>query len=181
VLPPISRLTPEQTMYHFLSGYTAKIAGTERGLGKEPTATFSACFGAPFLPRPAAEYASLLGEKLRNHRATCWLLNTGWAGGPYGVGERIQLAYTRAMLTAALEGELNHAPMQQHPIFKVMMPKCCPGVPPEFLHPRGMWGDPYAYDRAALDLSRRFNKNFEKFSNISPEIAEAAPVALARA
>jgi phosphoenolpyruvate carboxykinase (ATP) len=101
VLPPISRLTPEQTMYHFLSGYTAKIAGTERGLGKEPTATFSACFGAPFLPRPAAEYASLLGEKLRRHRATCWLLNTGWAGGPYGVGERIQLAYTRAMLTAA--------------------------------------------------------------------------------
>jgi phosphoenolpyruvate carboxykinase (ATP) len=181
VLPPIARLTPEQTMYHFLSGYTAKVAGTERGLGKEPTATFSACFGAPFLPRPAAAYASLLGEKLRRHQVSCWLLNTGWAGGPYGVGERMRLAYTRAMLTAALEGELNHVPMTPHPIFKMMMPRSCPRVPPEFLDPRGMWGNPDAYDRAALDLSRQFNQNFEKFSNISPEIAEAGPVALARA
>jgi phosphoenolpyruvate carboxykinase (ATP) len=181
VLPPIARLTPEQTMYHFLSGYTAKVAGTERGLGKEPTATFSACFGAPFLPRPATAYASLLGDKLRRHQVNCWLLNTGWAGGPYGVGERMPLAYTRAMLTAALEGELNHVPMEQHPIFRVMMPRCCPRVPPEFLNPRGMWGDANAYDRAALDLSRQFNKNFEKFPNISPEIAEAAPVVLARA
>jgi phosphoenolpyruvate carboxykinase (ATP) len=180
VLPPIARLTPEQTMYHFLSGYTAKVAGTERGLGKEPTATFSACFGAPFLPRPAAAYASLFGEKLRRHKANCWLLNTGWAGGPYGVGERMRLAYTRAMLTAALDGELNHVPMEPHPIFKVMMPKTCPRVPPEFLDPRGMWSDANAYDRAALNLSREFNKNFEKFSNIDPEIAEAGPVALAR-
>ena len=181
VLPPISRLTPEQTMYHFLSGYTAKVAGTERGLGEQPTATFSACFGAPFLPRPAAVYASLLGEKLRRHRVNCWLLNTGWVGGPYGVGERMQLGYTRAMLTAALEGKLHDVPMEPHPIFKVMMPKSCPHVPAEFLDPRGMWGDAFAYDRAALDLSQRFNKNFEKFSNISPEIIEAAPVALAQA
>jgi phosphoenolpyruvate carboxykinase (ATP) len=181
VLPPIARLTPEQTMYHFLSGYTAKVAGTERGLGKEPVATFSACFGAPFLPRPAAAYASLLGEKLRRHQVSCWLLNTGWVGGPYGVGERMRLAYTRAMLTAALKGELNHVPMERHPIFKVMMPKTCPQVPPEFLNPRGMWGDARAYDRAALDLSRQFNSNFEKFSNISPEITEAGPAALARA
>ena len=181
VLPPIARLTPEQTMYHFLSGYTAKVAGTERGLGKEPTATFSACFGAPFLPRPAAAYASLLGEKLRRHQVSCWLLNTGWVGGPYGVGERMRLAYTRAMLTAALKGELNHVPMTPHPIFKVMMPKSCPQVPPEFLDPRGMWGDAHAYDRAALELSQQFNKNFEKFSNISPEIVEAGPVALAPA
>jgi len=181
VLPPISRLTPEQTMYHFLSGYTAKVAGTERGLGKEPAATFSACFGAPFLPRPAARYASLLGEKLPRHQVNCWLLNTGWVGGPYGVGERTPLAYTRAMLAAALEGELQDVPMERHPIFKVMVPKSCPHVPPEFLDPRGMWGDAHAYDRAALELSRQFNKNFEKFSNISPEIAEAGPVALALA
>ena len=131
--------------------------------------------------RPAARYASLLGEKLRRHEVNCWLLNTGWVGGPYGVGERMQLAYTRAMLTAALERELNHAGMTPHPIFKVMMPKSCPGVPPEFLDPRGMWGDAHAYDRAALDLSRQFNKNFEKFSDLSPEISEAGPVALARA
>ena len=106
VLPPISRLTPEQAMYHFLSGYTAKVAGTERGLGNEPAATFSACFGAPFLPRPAAIYASMLGEKMRRHKVKCWLVNTGWVGGPYGVGERMRLPYTRAMLTAALEGQL---------------------------------------------------------------------------
>jgi phosphoenolpyruvate carboxykinase (ATP) len=181
VLPPISRLTPEQTMYHFLSGYTAKVAGTERGLGKEPAATFSACFGAPFLPRPASVYASLLGEKLRRHQVNCWLLNTGWVGGPYGVGERMPLAYTRAMLTAALEGKLHRMPVRQHPIFKLAMPKSCPGVPSEFLDPRGKWSDPQAYDRAALDLARQFSKNFEKFSTINPELAEAGPVVFALA
>jgi phosphoenolpyruvate carboxykinase (ATP) len=172
VLPPISRLTPEQTMYHFLSGYTAKVAGTERGLGREPAATFSACFGAPFLPRPAAEYASMLGEKMRRHKVNCWLLNTGWVGGPYGVGERMRLPYTRAMLTAALEGQFDHMPMERHPFFKVMVPKACPHVPPDFLDPRGMWSDKSAYDRAALDLSARFARNFEKFSDVSPEVLE---------
>jgi len=178
VLPPISRLTPEMAMYHFLSGYTAKVAGTERGLGKEPQATFSACFGAPFLPRPAATYASLLGEKLRRHQAACWLVNTGWVGGPFGVGSRMQLAYTRAMLNAALAGELNGVASEPHPIFRVAVPKSCPGVPPQFLDARGMWADKSAYDRAARDLAARFNRNFEKFPDARPEIAAAAPAAV---
>jgi phosphoenolpyruvate carboxykinase (ATP) len=175
VLPPISKLTPEQAMYHFLSGYTAKVAGTERGLGKEPQATFSACFGAPFLPRPAAAYASLLGEKLRRHGAQVWLVNTGWVGGPYGVGERMKLRYTRAMLQAALSGQLNGVATERHPVFGVAVPKTCPNVPATFLDARGMWSDKAAYDRAARDLAARFNSNFEKFSGVSPEIAAAAP------
>jgi phosphoenolpyruvate carboxykinase (ATP) len=175
VLPPISRLTPEQAMYHFLSGYTAKVAGTERGLGKEPQATFSACFGSPFLPRPAAAYASLLGEKLRKHNATCWLVNTGWVGGAYGVGSRMKLAHTRAMLNAALAGDLRGIPMGPHPVFKVAVPRLCPGVPPQVLDPRGMWSDKDGYDRAVRDLAGRFNKNFEKFSGVAREIADAAP------
>jgi len=176
VLPPISRLTPEQAMYHFLSGYTAKVAGTERGLGKEPQATFSACFGAPFLPRPASVYASLLGERLRRYGSACWLVNTGWTAGPYGVGERMKLPYTRAMLNAALSGELHGVPTVGHPVFKVAVPTECPGVPAEFLDARGMWADKAAYDEAARDLSGRFNKNFAKFQAVEREIAEAAPV-----
>ena len=175
VLPPISKLSPEQAMYHFLSGYTAKVAGTEKGLGKEPQATFSACFGGPFLPRPAAAYASLLGEKLRRHGAQCWLVNTGWAGGPFGVGERMKLRYTRAMLNAALNGWLQDMAVEQHPVFGVSVPKSCPGVPATFLDARGMWADKAAYDRAALDLAARFNKNFQKFSGVSKEVAAAAP------
>ena len=175
VLPPIARLTPEQAMYHFLSGYTAKVAGTERGLGKEPQATFSAGFGGPFLPRPAAAYASLLGEKLRRHQAPCWLVNTGWVGGPFGVGQRMKLAYTRAMLNAALSGELKDVPMLPHPVFKVLVPQSCPGVPASILDARGMWPDKAGYDKAARDLASRFNKNFEKFSDVNHEIAEAAP------
>ena len=175
VLPPISRLAPEQAMYHFLSGYTAKVAGTERGLGKEPQATFSAGFGAPFLPRPPASYASLLGEKLRRHQADCWLVNTGWVGGPYGVGSRMKLQYTRAMLNAVLSGELKDVPVTPDPIFKVMVPQSCPGVPATFLDARGMWADKAAYDKAARDLAQRFNKNFEKFTEVSREIAAAAP------
>ena len=175
VLPPISRLSPEQALYHFLSGYTAKLAGTERGLGKEPQATFSACFGSPFLPRPPAVYASLLGEKLRRHQAACWLVNTGWVGGPYGVGNRMKLAYTRAMLDAALSGALKDVPTTPHSVFGVHVPQSCPGVPTEFLDARGMWPDKSAYDKAARDLAARFNKNFEKFSGVSPEIAAAAP------
>ena len=176
VLPPISRLTPEQAMYHFLSGYTAKVAGTERGLGKEPQATFSACFGAPFLPRPASAYASLLGERLRRSGAACWLVNTGWAGGPYGVGERMKLRYTRAMLSAALAGELKNVAMLTHPVFKVSVPESCPGVPAQFLDARGTWPDKAEYDKAARDLSGRFNRNFEKFHAANREIAGAAPV-----
>jgi phosphoenolpyruvate carboxykinase (ATP) len=175
VLPPISRLTPEQAMYHFLSGYTAKVAGTERGLGREPQATFSACFGSPFLPRPAAAYASLLGEKLRRHQSACWLVNTGWTGGGFGVGSRMKLAYTRAMLNAALAGDLNGLPTTPHPVFRVAVPKSCPGVPPQFLDAHGMWADKDGYDRAAHDLSARFNQNFEKFTDVAREIAEAAP------
>jgi phosphoenolpyruvate carboxykinase (ATP) len=177
VLPPISRLTPEQAMYHFLSGYTAKVAGTERGLGSEPQATFSACFGAPFLPRPPAAYASLLGDKLQRHGASCWLVNTGWAAGPYGVGQRMKLAFTRAMLNAALAGELNDVPYTVHPVFRVAVPDLCPGVPPAFLDARGMWADKEAYDRAARELSARFIRNFEKFGGVRAEVRAAAPAA----
>ncbi|HKE29584.1 MAG TPA: phosphoenolpyruvate carboxykinase (ATP) [Bryobacteraceae bacterium] len=175
VLPPISSLTPEQAMYHFLSGYTAKVAGTERGLTKEPQATFSACFGAPFLPRPAAVYADLLGEKLRRHKARCWLVNTGWSGGGFGVGERMKLSYTRAMLNAAIRGALNQVPTTPHPVFQVMVPQSCPDVPSEFLDARGMWIDKEAYDRAAHELSGRFRHNFEKFENVSGEVRQSAP------
>ena len=175
VLPPISRLTPEQAMYHFLSGYTAKVAGTERGLGKEPEATFSAGFGAPFLPRKPGVYASMLGERLRRHRAACWLVNTGWIGGPYGVGERMKLTYTRAMLNAALSGALDDVPMTPDPVFHVLVPKSCPDVPPEVLDARGMWPDKSAYDRAAADLAGRFRRNFEKFTMVGPEVRAAAP------
>jgi phosphoenolpyruvate carboxykinase (ATP) len=177
VLPPISRLTTEQAMYHFLSGYTAKVAGTERGLGREPEATFSACFGAPFLPRKPGIYANMLGEKLRRHKVSCWLVNTGWAGGPFGVGERMKLAYTRAMLHAALSGSLDTVEMAPHPVFRVLVPKSCPNVPSEVLDARGMWPDTAAYDRAAHDLSARFNRNFQKFTLVGREVLEGAPVA----
>ncbi len=175
VLPPISKLTPEQAMYHFLSGYTAKVAGTERGLGKDPEATFSACFGAPFLPRHPNVYAGMLGEKLRRHNASCWLVNTGWAGGPFGVGERMKLKYTRAMLQAVLSGALASAQFTPHPVFRVLTPTTCPEVPSELLDARGMWKDKAAYDRSAADLSGRFNRNFQKFEGVQREIAEAAP------
>ncbi len=175
VLPPISMLTPEQAMYHFLSGYTAKVAGTERGLGREPQATFSACFGAPFLPRPASMYTEMLGEKLRRHNARCWLVNTGWVGGPFGVGQRMKLAYTRAMLHAALSGELAHAPVKPDPVFGVSVPQSCPGVPAGILDARGMWSDKVAYDHAARELAARFRKNFEKFQDASAMIAQAGP------
>ena len=175
VLPPISRLTPEQAMYHFLSGYTAKVAGTERGLGSEPVATFSACFGSPFLPRHPAVYAGLLGEKMRRHDVTCWLVNTGWVGGPYGIGSRMRLPVTRAILQAALSGALKDVPCQAHPVFRVAVPSECPGVPAPFLDARGMWADKKAYDRAAVDLSNRFNTNFVKFEGVRGDILAAAP------
>jgi phosphoenolpyruvate carboxykinase (ATP) len=175
VLPPIARLTPEQAMYHFLSGYTAKVAGTERGLGREPQATFSACFGAPFLPRKPGVYAEMLGDRMRRHQVSCWLVNTGWIGGAYGTGERMKLPYTRAMLNAALDGKLDGVPMAPHPVFRVLTPKAVPGVPAEILDARGMWAGDAAYDRAATELGRRFNENFAKFEAIDREVTAAAP------
>jgi len=177
VLPPISRLDAEQAMYHFLSGYTARLAGTERGLGKEPQATFSSCFGEPFLPRSPLEYARMLGEKLLKHKARVWLVNTGWSGGPAGVGSRMKLAYTRAMVNAAVEGELGDVPVARHPVFRVSVPQFCPGVPTELLDARAMWADGEAYDRAARDLAGRFSANFQKkFGSVGETIAAAGPV-----
>ena len=175
VLPPVARLTPEQAMYHFLSGYTAKLAGTERGLGSDPQATFSACFAAPFLPRPPLEYARMLGEKMRDHNVKCFLVNTGWVGGPHGTGNRMNLTYTRAMVSAAVDGKLDHVPTQPHPVFQVGVPTACPGVPPEILNARGQWRDGAAYDAAAESLDARFRKNFEKFGEAAWAAVEAVP------
>jgi len=175
VLPPIARLTPEQAMYYFLSGYTAKVAGTERGV-TEPTATFSACFGAPFLPLPPAVYAEMLGEKIKAHGPKVWLVNTGWTGGPYGVGERIPLAYTRAMLKAALSGALDEVPYRTDPVFGLAVPTEVPGVPSEVLDPRSTWPDPAAYDEAAKKLARMFAENIKRYADLlSPEVLAAGP------
>ncbi len=175
VLPPLSRLTPGQAMYHFLSGYTAKVAGTERGLGKEPQATFSAGFGEPFLPRHPRVYARMLGDNMRRHRVTCWLVNTGWVGGAFGAGKRIDLPHTRALLNAAIEDRLNEAPMTEHPIFRVQVPRECPGVPAGVLDAEAQWPDRGAYRAAAEALSARFRRNFEKFGAVEEEILAAAP------
>ncbi len=177
VLPPISKLTPEQAMYYFISGYTARVAGTEVGV-KEPKATFSACFGAPFLPLHPAKYADLLGKKLRKSKATVWLINTGWVGGPYGVGTRIKLNYTRAMITAALNGELDNVDFEKHPIFGMEIPTSCPGVPKEVLNPRNTWADKANYDVKAKSLAKEFVQNFEKYTDqASVEIVGAGPKA----
>ena len=173
VLPPISRLTPEQAMYHFLSGYTAKVAGTERGV-TEPQATFSACFGAPFLPRHPGVYAKMLGEKLHEHGAKVWLVNTGWSGGPPGVGSRMKLSDTRAMVNAALAGELDAVGFEADPVFGVEVPVSVPGVPNEVLSPRGTWADREAYDAAAADLAEMFKANFEQFAADVPDGVKAA-------
>jgi phosphoenolpyruvate carboxykinase (ATP) len=176
VLPPIAKLTKEQAMYHFLSGYTARLAGTERGLGKEPQAVFSSCFGEPFLPRNPQEYARLLGEKLEKHKSHVWLINTGWTGGAFGVGHRMSLTHTRAMVTAAIEGELNDVPCTPHPVFQVLVPQFCPGVPNEILDPRSSWPDKAAYDQAALHLAGLFQDNFAaKFGSVDHDIAAAGP------
>lgn len=173
VLPPISRLTPEQAMYHFISGYTSKLAGTERGV-TEPEATFSACFGAPFLPLPATTYARMLGERIRRHKTRVYLVNTGWSGGPYGVGERIKLRYTRAMVNAAIDGRLEQAAFAPDPVFGLMVPAACPDVPAEILSPRNTWADPAAYDRQARELAGRFARNFERFGQVPAEIMQGA-------
>jgi len=163
VMPPIARLTPVQAMDHFLCGYTAKVAGTEVGV-KEPTAVFSTCFAAPFLPLAPRRYADLLRERLTAHQVPVWLLNTGWTGGGFGVGQRINLTYTRAMLRAALEGKLDSAPFRTDPVFGLSVPTACPGVPPEVLDPRAAWEDGAAYDRAAADLAARFQAALAKFA-----------------
>ncbi len=176
VLPPISRLTPAQAMYHFLSGYTAKVAGTEKGV-TEPQATFSTCFGAPFMVLPPTTYAKLLGEKIAQHQVSVWLVNTGWSGGPYGVGNRVSIAHTRAMVRTALDGTLDAVPMTTDPIFGLAVPARVPGVPDEVLQPRRTWSDPDSYDRQARELAQRFINNFKQFENdVAPEVVAAGPV-----
>ncbi|WP_042429267.1 phosphoenolpyruvate carboxykinase (ATP) [Geomicrobium sp. JCM 19039] len=174
VLPPISKLTKEQAMYHFLSGYTSKLAGTERGV-TEPEATFSSCFGAPFLPRHASVYAEMLGEKIDQHDVNVFLVNTGWNAGGYGVSERIPLSFTRAMVQAALEGELDHVDTTADPFFGLHIPTRVPGVPDEVLQPKSTWNDPAAYDEKAKELARKFKENFARFSHVSDDIRKAGP------
>ena len=175
VLPPVARLTPEQAMYHFLSGYTAKVAGTEKGI-KEPEATFSTCFGAPFMVLHPGVYADLLGKKMDRHDAACWLINTGWSGGAYGVGKRMKIGYTRAMIRAILSGELAKIETATDPIFGVNVPVSCPDVPAEVLQPRNTWADKEAYDRQASDLARRFNENFKKYeAGVTDAVRAVAP------
>lgn len=178
VLPPISKLNVGQAMYSFISGYTAKVAGTEAGV-TEPQATFSACFGKAFLPLHPGKYAKMLGEKLKaNPNINVWLINTGWTGGPYGVGSRMKLSFTRAMITAALTGELNKVEFEAHPVFGYMMPKSCPNVPTELLNPRNTWADKSGYDAQANKLANMFVKNFEQYAaGVDAEILSAAPKA----
>jgi phosphoenolpyruvate carboxykinase (ATP) len=178
VLPPISRLTPQQAMYHFLSGYTAKVAGTEAGVGSEPQATFSTCFGAPFLPLAPRVYAEMLGRRLREHGAECWLVNTGWYGGRYGVGQRMDLAYTRAMVRAAVDGTLAQAELVPEAAFGLSIPTSCPGVPAHLLDPRNAWADKDAYDETAVDLAERFARNFERFE-APGDVRRAGPAPVA--
>ncbi|MBS1746049.1 MAG: phosphoenolpyruvate carboxykinase (ATP) [Bacteroidetes bacterium] len=176
VLPPVSKLTPGQAMYQFLSGYTAKIAGTEVGI-TEPKATFSTCFGAPFIPLHPSQYAEMLGKKIKENNVNVWLINTGWIGGPYGVGSRIKLNYTRAIINAVLNGTLAKAEFHKHPVFGVNMPTSCAGVPDEILNPRNTWKNGNDYDAQANKLAGLFIENFKKYaSKVSEEILAAAPV-----
>ncbi len=177
VLPPVARLSPEQAMYHFLSGYTAKVAGTERGV-KEPEATFSTCFGAPFMVLHPGVYADLLGKKIQEHGAACWLVNTGWSGGPYGEGQRMSIKHTRAMIRAILNGTLASVETRPDPVFGVGVPVSVAGVPDDVLTPRNTWKDKEAYDRKALELARRFNENFKKYeAGVSDAVRAVAPKA----
>lgn len=181
VLPPISQLSPEQAMYYFMSGFTAKVAGTEAGV-TEPQLTFSACFGAPFLPLHPSKYAEMLGAKLKASGARVWMINTGMTGGVYGVGSRMKLPYTRAMITAALNGDLDNVTFNPHPVFGLGIPTSCPNVPAEILDPRTAWSDKAAYDAKANELAKSFNKNFEKFAGHASEaVMKAAPKAVEKA
>ncbi|MFB6307297.1 MAG: phosphoenolpyruvate carboxykinase (ATP), partial [Flavobacteriales bacterium] len=175
VLPPISRLTPGQAMYQFISGYTAKVAGTEAGI-TDPETTFSACFGAPFLPLHPTKYAEMLGEKMKKHNVNIWLINTGWSGGPYGIGKRIDLKYTRAMISAALKGQLEDVEYKTHEVFGLHMPASCPEVPDEILSPKNTWEDKEKYDKKSSELGKAFIENFDRFRDFAnDEILEAEP------
>lgn len=175
VLPPISKLTPGQAAYHFISGYTAKVAGTEAGID-EPVPSFSACFGAPFMPLHPTKYAEMLSAKMKENNVNVWLVNTGWTGGPYGVGSRMKLKYTRAMISSALDGKLDNVEFEQHPIFGLAMPKECENVPTEVLNPGNTWSDKEAYDNKAKTLAESFRRNFEKFEKqANEEILSGAP------
>jgi len=176
VLPPIARLTPEQAMYHFLSGYTAKLAGTEAGMGSDPIPEFSACFGSPFLPLAPHVYAEMLGRRLKEHNAACWLVNTGWSGGRFGVGKRMSLKHTRALVNAALDGKLDNVEFVTEPTFGLSIPVSCPGVPSEILSPRNVWADKKAYDAQAADLATRFESNFKQF-DAPDDVRNAGPTA----
>ena len=173
VLPPIARLSPDAAQYHFLSGYTAKVAGTERGV-TEPTPIFSTCFGAPFMVWDPNVYAKLLGDRIALHKAKVWLVNTGWTGGPYGVGKRMKIAYTRAMITAALSGALDTVAYERDPIFNLDVPTSCPGVPADVLSPKGTWLDRAAYDAQAQKLAKMFTENFKRFEATAPAAVKAA-------
>jgi phosphoenolpyruvate carboxykinase (ATP) len=176
ILPPVAKLTPEQAMYHFLSGYTAKVAGTERGID-EPQATFSACFGAPFMALAPTIYADMFGDRVRKHDAKCWLINTGWIAGPYGVGHRIDIASTRKIVNAALSGALDDVAMREDPHFGLSVPTACPGIDSKLLDPRGTWKDPKRFDRQAEHLVGRFAENLKQFEGTLPEeIKRAGPV-----
>ncbi|MBM2818797.1 MAG: pckA [Nitrosarchaeum sp.] len=174
VLPPISRLTKEGAMYHFISGYTSKLAGTERGI-KEPKSVFSQCFGAPFMPRPASVYAKILGEKINKHNSVVYLVNTGWSGGPYGIGKRIKIKYSRAMVTAALTGTLNNIKYRHDDLFNLDIPTEVSDVPEEILDPKNTWSDKDLYELSAKELAQMFVENFKKFENVAPEILNAGP------
>jgi phosphoenolpyruvate carboxykinase (ATP) len=175
VLPPISCLTPAQAMYHFLSGYTAKVAGTEAGI-KEPQATFSTCFGAPFMPLAATTYAKLLGEKIAKHNVDVWLVNTGWSGGPYGEGKRMDLSLTRALVSAVFLGELKGIKTEADPIFGLAVPRSCPGVEAHVLNPRNTWKDHDAYDKKARELAKMFCENFKEYEKDAlAEVKAAGP------
>jgi phosphoenolpyruvate carboxykinase (ATP) len=175
VLPPVSRLTPEGAMYHFLSGYTAKVAGTEKGV-TEPSATFSACFGAPFLPLPPGQYARMLGEKIARHQARVWLVNTGWTGGPHGIGKRMKIAHTRGMIRAALSGALDSVAYERDAVLNLDVPKSCPDIPSEVLKPRNTWAEPGEYDAQAVKLARMFAENFRAFeSDVTTAVKDAGP------
>ena len=176
VLPPVSKLSREAAMYHYVSGYTAKLAGTERGV-TEPKATFSTCFGAPFLPLPASRYAELLGERIDTYGANVYLVNTGWSGGGYNTGgSRIKLSLTRAMVAACLDGSLEEAEFELDPIFNLSVPKSCPGVPDEVLSPKKMWKDKAAYEKTAKELAEQFKENFSQYTNMPKEVIDAGPI-----
>jgi len=176
VMPPVSKLTPEQAMYHFISGYTAKVAGTEKGMSREPTAIFSTCFGAPFMSLHPSVYADMLGERIDKYNVSCWLVNTGWTGGPYGVGHRIEIKHTRAMIKAILEGELDQVKTQEDPVFGLRVPLKVKDVPDEILQPRSTWKNPKAYDEKAQELANQFIENFKEYeSNVDKKILDASP------